>query len=151
MKKILIDTNVILDIALGRRAFVEKSVELLRQIVKCNLEAFVTATTITDIYSITQKETGHKQTIEFLKNLTKFIRIAGVDTVSITNALNSGMEDFEDDVQTETAKTHDIKVLITRNKNDFADSGLTVYSPGEYLALQGINNHLDESKPHLVQ
>ncbi len=139
MKKILIDTNVILDIALDRKPFVEKSKEFLRLIVNQNIEAFITATTVTDIYYITQKVTGHKQAIGFLKNLTRFIKIAGVDSVSIINALNSNMADFEDAVQTESAKTNEISIIITRNKEDFEGSGLTVFNPNEYIAL-AMNN-----------
>ncbi len=135
MKKILIDTNVILDIALERQPFVEKSKEFFRLIVNQNIEAFLTATTITDIYYITQKVSGHNKTIGFLKSLTRFINIAGVDAVSILNALNSGMTDFEDAVQTETAKTNAISIVITRNKEDFEGSGLTVFNPNEYIAL----------------
>ncbi len=135
MKKILIDTNVILDIALDRELFVEKSVELIQLIVKNNTKAFITATTVTDIYYITQKTSGHNKTIEFLKNLFKFINIAGVDSISILNALKSDMTDFEDAVQAETAKHNDINIVITRNKNDFKNSGLMVYSPDEYIIL----------------
>ncbi len=133
MKKILLDTNVIIDIALEREPFVKKSVELLRLINKQNIKAFVTATTVTDIYYITQKKTGHDKTIEFLKNLFEYIKIAGVDTVSILNALNSDMKDFEDAVQTETAKQFDIHAIVTRNKKDFENSNLKVFSPDEYI------------------
>lgn len=45
------------------------------------------------------------------------------------------MTDFEDGVQTETAKQNDIGTIITRNKNDFENSGLTIYSPDEYIKI----------------
>ena len=70
-----------------------------------------------------------------MKNLFKFISIAGVDSISIYNALKSDMTDFEDAVQAETAKHNDINIVITRNKNDFKNSGLMVYSPDEYITL----------------
>ena len=135
MKKILIDTNVVLDVALDRELFVKKSVEFIRLIVKNNIEAFVTETTVTDIYYITHKKSGHVKTIEFLKNLFKFIKKAGVDTGSILNALKSEIKDFEDAVQTETAKQNDNRTIITRDKNDFENSGLTIFSPDEYINL----------------
>ena len=133
MKNILLDTNVIIDIALEREPFVKNSVELLRLINKQNIKAFVTATTVTDIYYITQKKTGHDKTIDFLKNLFEYIKIAGVDRVSILNALKSDMKDFEDAVQTETAKQSDIHTIVTRNKKDFENSNLEVFSPDEYI------------------
>ena len=135
MKKILIDTNIILDIALEREPFVKKSVELFQLIAKYNIKVFVTATSVTDIYYITQKKTGHDKTIGFLKGLFEFIKIAGVDTVSILNALKSNIRDFEDAVQTETAKQNEIYTIVTRNKKDFENSGLLVYNPDEYITL----------------
>ncbi len=133
MKKILIDTNIILDIALDRKPFVEKSIEFIRLIAKNNIEAFVTATTVTDIYYVTHKKTGHTKTIGFLKNLFMFMKIAGVDSVSILNALNSDMTDFEDAVQCETAKQKNIQIIVTRNQSDFKDSGLKIYSPEDFI------------------
>ncbi|NOX48690.1 MAG: PIN domain-containing protein [Chlorobi bacterium] len=133
MKKILIDTNIILDIALDRKPFVKKSIEFIRLIAKNNIEAFVTATTVTDIYYVTHKKTGHTKTIGFLKNLFMFIKIAGVDSVSILNALNSDMTDFEDAVQFETAKQNNIQIIVTRNQSDFEDSGLKIYRPEDFI------------------
>lgn len=49
MNKILIDTNVILDIALKREPYCQKSSELIRVIEKKQIPSFITATTITDI------------------------------------------------------------------------------------------------------
>ncbi len=43
------------------------------------------------------------------------------------------MKDFEDAVQTESAKLNGIEIIITRNKKDFKNSGLTVLSPDEYI------------------
>ncbi len=133
MNKILVDTNVILDIALNRNPFVQKSSELIRLIEKDKIQAYVSATTVTDIYFIAQRKTSHNKAIEFLKNLFELIEIAGVESVSILNALNSKMKDFEDAVQCETAKQNDIQIIVTRNQSDFKDSGLKVFSPEDFI------------------
>lgn len=135
MNKILIDTNIILDIALNRKPFVQKSNELIRQIEKNKILAYITATTITDIYYIAKRKTSHNKAIKFLKNLFELTEIAGVESVSILKALNSRMKDFEDAVQTETAKQNDIHIIITRNQADFKNSGLEIYSPEEFINL----------------
>lgn len=133
MKKVLLDTNIILDIALERDEFVKKSVELLLLINKLEYKAFVTATTVSDIYYISQKLVGHDKTINFLTNLFEHIKIAGVETMIILNALKSNIKDFEDAIQIETAKQNDIRVVITRNKKDFEKSDLEIYTPNEYI------------------
>ena len=133
MKKILLDTNVILDIALERDDFVTNSIELLLLINKLDYRVFISATTVTDIYYISKKQVGRDKTIHFLTKLFEHIKIAGVDTTIILNALNSGLKDFEDAVQIETAKQNDISIVITRNKKDFENSNMNIYTPAEYI------------------
>ena len=55
MNGVLLDTNIILDIALERREFFEKSKELLSLVNKSGFSAYVTATTVTDIYYVLKK------------------------------------------------------------------------------------------------
>jgi len=52
MIRVLLDTNIILDIALERGEFYENSKETLLLINKSQIQAYVTATTVTDIYYI---------------------------------------------------------------------------------------------------
>jgi predicted nucleic acid-binding protein len=134
MNKILLDTNIILDIALERREFFEKSKELLLIINKLSIPSYVTATTVTDIYYILKKSKGHQLTISFLKNLFDFIDVAGVGKEVIISALNSELTDFEDAVQTECAGQNDINIIITRNIADFKKSKLEIFTPSEFIS-----------------
>ena len=68
MIEILLDTNIILDIALKRTPFFNKSSELFKIIEEKKIIAYINATTITDIYYISRKEKNHKTAIEFIKN-----------------------------------------------------------------------------------
>ncbi len=133
MSKVLLDTNIILDIALERDGFVKKSIELLLLLNKQEHIPVVTATTVTDIYYISKKQVGHDTTISFLINLFEHIKIAGVETTIVINALKSRIKDFEDAIQIEAAKHNDINTLITRNKKDFINSDLEVFTPEEYI------------------
>jgi predicted nucleic acid-binding protein len=133
MNKILLDTNIILDIALERREFFEESKELLLTLNKLSIPPYVTATTVTDIYYILKKSKGHQLTISFLTNLFDFIDIAGVSKEIIFGALNSEFADFEDAVQAECAGQNDINIIVTRNIADFKMSKLEIYTPSEFI------------------
>ena len=135
MKQILLDTNVVLDLALQRREFGEKAKQLITLVFKKKVEPFVTASSITDIYYILRKAKGRDEAIDFLRSFFKLCNIAGVNRDAILNALYSDMLDFEDAVQTEAAIQNNISVVITRDKKDFDNSGLTIYSPDEYIKL----------------
>jgi predicted nucleic acid-binding protein len=50
--RVLIDTNIILDLLLEREPFVETEIALFEQIEQGNLEGYVAATTVTNIFYI---------------------------------------------------------------------------------------------------
>lgn len=133
MKKVLLDSNIILDIAIERRDFYEKSKAVLTQIVNLHFAGYVTASSVTDIYYILKKSKGHEKSIEFLKGLFMFIDIAGVSKEVIQWALLDKMCDFEDAVQVACAKQNAVGIIITRNIVDFRNTGLEIMSPEDFL------------------
>lgn len=133
MNGVLLDTNIILDIALERREFFEKSKELISFVNKSGFSAYVTATIVTDIYYVLKKSKGHDSTISFLKNLFDFIDISGVDKATILNTLSSEFTDFEDAVQSFSATQNGIIIIVTRNVSDFEKSKMKVFTPSAFI------------------
>src|SRR5690554_734250 len=134
MKKVLFDTNIILDIALKREPFFEDSQQLFLLIDQNKIVGNISATTITDIYYIAKKEKSHNMAISFINNLIELVEIIGIDKLTIKNALASGMKEVEDAIQSSAAEINDIDVIITRNKNDFTHSSVKVLTPNEFLS-----------------
>lgn len=132
--RVLIDTNVILDIVLEREPFVEHAVQLLHTAQQTNIQLFLTATTITDLYYITRKAKGRAIALEFIADLLQFMEIAGVDKEIIMQALHSDIIDFEDAIQENAAKSQAIQLIITRNETDFAASALEIQTPASFLS-----------------
>ena len=130
--KVLLDTNVILDIALNRQPFVEQAISLF-QAPEGKLIFHVTASSITDIYYIINKKLKHEKSIEFILDLLDFCKICPQTKSTFLEAANSKFDDFEDAVQYFCAKSADIEAIITRNKSDFLEAELPVYSPKEFL------------------
>ncbi len=77
--KILIDTNIIIDYVLERAGFVEYAKKIMQKAYNGECNAFVTASSITDIYYITQKYKNKELAFSFLQNLMSFIDVSGVD------------------------------------------------------------------------
>lgn len=136
MTRALFDTNVILDIALKRNPHYSNAVRLVNLIDKNSIQAFITATTVTDIYYIVKKDIGHDFALEFLNDLINFLDVIGVTHEVILKALKSEIKDFEDAIQSTAADFNEIEVIITRNKQDFVKSRLQVFTPSEFLELQ---------------
>jgi len=133
MKKILLDTNIILDIALKRKPHFDTSSQIFNLIDNQSIEAAVTATTITDLYYIASKEKNSKQAKAFIFDLIKIVEIIGVDRDIIFDALNSNIKDFEDAVQVTSAEFNEIEAIITRNEKDFQGSNLEILSAKELI------------------
>ena len=133
MKKVLFDTNIILDIALKRNPFFELASQLFSLIDRKIIEGYITASTVTDIYYISKKEKGHNTTLEFITHLIKIVDVIGVDKEIIIKSLTSGLNDFEDAIQTTAAELNGLEAIITRNKKDFVNSSVEIYTPDEFL------------------
>ena len=133
MRQIFIDTNVVTDFLADRGPFSEYAAILFQLAKEKKIKIFISAVSFNNIYYILRKAKGHDKALGFLRNFFKFVNIAGVNSETISNALYFDMKDFEDAVQTEAAIQNNIKVIITRDKKDFENSGLQIFSPDEYL------------------
>lgn len=136
MKRLLLDTNIILDIALKREPHFELSSKIFELIDKKCIIVYITASTVTDIYYISRKEKGNEIAIEFISNLIEIVDVIGVDKSTIVKALKSNLKDFEDAVQVSAAENYEIEIIVTRNKSDFLNSGLEILTPKELIDSQ---------------
>ncbi len=137
---VLLDTNVILDALLQRELFVDDARQILRRVEKGDLTAFVCATTVTTIDYLAAKSLGAKAARKLLSVLLDLCDVAPVTRAVITDAMASQIDDFEDAVLCHAAINCGLNAVITRNNKDFRRSGLTIYSPKEWLAAQSTQN-----------
>lgn len=135
--KILIDTNVLLDIILNRAPFAEFSEQVFVAAKFATIDLFMSATTITDLYYIARKEKGREQTLLLIEDLLQCVDVISVNKAVILHALHTGLPDFEDAVQEGAAKQANISIIVTRNGADFKNSDLDVYSPEEFITCYG--------------
>ena len=134
--RVLIDTNVILDVLLKRSPFYEAAIEVLKLSVREDIQEFVSASAITDIYYIAYKNMRDKAVVrELLKKLLLIVSVAGVSEEEIQKALELGWKDFEDSVQYSVALLNEMNGLITRNVKDYSSSEIQVCEPNQFLEL----------------
>jgi len=133
MKQILIDTNIILDIALQREPFFEIANQIFGKIDEGEVKGFITASSVTDIYYVSRKACGREKTIAFIRELIDILEVLSVTKETIINALDAEFKDFEDAVQFCVADMNCIDVIVTRNKSDFGLSIIEVCTPEELI------------------
>lgn len=131
--KILVDTNVVLDIVLERQPFFAQSAQVLKTALQANIQLYITATTVTDLYYIVRKAKDKALALNFIKELLDFVDVTAVDKSVILQALQVDMNDFEDAIQASSAKNADIDIIVTRNEADFINSNLIIHTPETFL------------------
>jgi predicted nucleic acid-binding protein len=131
--KILIDTNIVLDLLLEREPFVENAILIFEQIEQGKLEGYIAATTITNIFYIIRKTESREVAISAINRLLIGIQFCAVDRQTVETALSLGLKDFEDSIQLACATLSKLDGIVTRDRKDFAGSNLPIYSPTELL------------------
>ena len=130
--KILIDTNIVLDIALNRKQFVEHSALLWRLSEQKKIMGCLSNTSITDIFYIINKHAGKDKARAFIADILDTFTLIDIDENGFREALNSGIKDFEDAVQYVICMHNACDALATRNKRDFGDKP-NVFEPAELI------------------
>ena len=97
--ELLIDTNVILDMVL-KRAGCDISMELFRKIRETGANAYITASSVTDIFYIIRKETHDiNRTYMVMGNIFRLVAVLSVTGRDVQDAFEEKWKDFEDCVQ----------------------------------------------------
>ena len=134
--KLLIDTNIVLDVLLKREEFYKAAFEILKRANSSDYICYVSASSVTDIFYISFKHLkNHSTVMEMLKKLFKIIKICAVDEADIRSAINLDWKDFEDAVQYCSAYHNQLDYIVTRNKKDYSNSEIPVITPEEALKL----------------
>ncbi|WP_013325803.1 type II toxin-antitoxin system VapC family toxin [Gloeothece verrucosa] len=127
--KILLDTNIIIDVALSRQPFFEASQQVLLLVEQNRIYGYISASTVGDLYYIIRRARGREWTIEFLNWLVTFCQIATVNEAVIEMALNLNFFDFEDAIQYSTAVINQLDAIVTRNPQDFPVTSPRIITP----------------------
>lgn len=135
MKKVFLDTNVILDLLLEREPWDHDAALLFSMADRKDLEvmccpiSFSTSIYLMQKLKYTRKEIVHKLTI--MKSLCT---ITIIDGHVLDRVLQSDFSDLEDALQHYSALACGAEVIITRNKKDFSEASVPVMTPTEFLA-----------------
>jgi predicted nucleic acid-binding protein len=134
--KILIDTNVVIDILLKRQPYYEDAILISILLEKNILEGYISASAITDIYYIINKELKDKEkSFGKIKDLLKIVYIASVNEFNIYEAVDSGWDDFEDSLQYIIGKEMAVDYIVTRNTKDYEKSLIKIIEPNMLLDI----------------
>lgn len=139
MKRLFLDTNVIIDFLADRKPFSDAAAILFDAAIDKRAQVFISAVSYNNIYYIFNQNLSHSQTLKHLTALKEMSITVSVTDEIIASALASGLKDFEDAIQYYCALTvSKLDAIITRNTKDFRKSSVAVLTPQE--AINGLSD-----------
>ena len=131
--KLLLDTNIVLDLLMDRTPFADSAAELFSKVEDGTVIGCLCATTITTIFNLTAKAVGPAQAQQEIKKLLQLFEIAPVNRTVLESAVGAGFSDFEDAVIYQSACYIGAEAIVTRNMKDFSKSKIPVYTTEEMV------------------
>ena len=136
--KVLIDTNVIIDVLQKRDPWYEPASELFLMIANQQLSGCITAKEAADIYYFSKKQfRGQENTDQKARDVMSrlFTLFEIIDTLATDcrNALGINNNNYEDAIMIASAVRSGIDCIITRNPDLFQTSRIKVMSPEEVI------------------
>ena len=134
MKKLFIDTNIVIDLLSRREPFYDESAELFSLADQKIIELSISSLTIANTHYTLLRQLDSNRAKEILRKLRLIVDILPLDDKIIDITLNdNSFNDFEDGLQHFTAIENNQDFIITRNLKDFKASKLPVMTAKQFL------------------
>lgn len=131
--KVLIDTNVILDVLCSRESFVKFSSIVWKYCEVSRIEGYIYALSVPNIVYILRKELTPEKTKKVIDTLFLIFNVADLRASDLKKAGAMKSGDYEDALQMICAERIRADYIVTRNTADFADSRVPVITPYELI------------------
>jgi predicted nucleic acid-binding protein len=135
MKRLLFDTNVILDVLLDRQPHAEASAASWAAVENGSAEGLLAAHAATTIHYLIRKEKGNARAKRTVAAILRVFQVAPVDGPVIREALELPFSDFEDAVTAAAARVAGCDYIVTRDPKGFRESSLRALTPEAILPL----------------
>ncbi len=135
MSRLLIDTNIVIDLLSKRDKFYDEAADLFSRADKKELELTISSLTFANTNYILSKLKSAKEAKEILRKFKVLVELLSLDDKITELALSDdNFQDFEDGLQYYSAIENQIEIIITRKKRDFKNSKIPVLTAKEFLA-----------------
>ena len=135
IKRVFIDSDVLLDVALAREPFFPASRTILAMAENNCISGTISSNCVANIYYILRKAGGDTAARHFIATVITYLSVLAIDHQNVLSSLKSPFTDFEDAMQHQAAINNQCEYLITRNIPDYKNACITVMLPEEFIRL----------------
>jgi predicted nucleic acid-binding protein len=137
MTQALVDTNVVLDVLLGRQPHAAGSAAVWAAVETGFSKGFLAAHAVTTIHYLVQKELGAAKARRTISAILRVFDVATVDGAVLHQALQLSLADFEDSVTAAAAQFAGCDFIVTRDPKGFRGSPIRPLTPEAFLPILG--------------
>jgi predicted nucleic acid-binding protein len=135
MKKLYVDTNIVIDLLSRREPYSDEAAALFSLADKNQVELSISSLTIANTSYVLLGQMDSAKAKSILRILRLIVKILPLDDKIIGLALNDEtFSDFEDGLQYFTAIENGQETIITRNLKDFRNSKLPAITAKQFIA-----------------
>jgi len=136
MDRLLVDTNIVLDLLARRQEFIIEAQELFTLSDKKKLKLYVSSLTFANTYYILSQKMKLGNARKILRKFKVLVEVLPMDDKIIDLSLESDFKDFEDAIQYHTAIENEVNIIITRNLKDFKTAKIPVLTAKDYIEMR---------------
>jgi predicted nucleic acid-binding protein len=135
MKKLFVDTNIVIDLLSRREPYYDEAATLFSLADKNQVELSISSLTIANTSYVLLGQMDSAKAKSILRKLRLIVKILPLDDKIVGLALNDEtFSDFEDGLQYFTAIENGQETIITRNLKDFRNSKLPAITAKQFIA-----------------
>ena len=135
MDRLLVDTNIVIDLFAKREKFLTEAQELFTLSDKKEVKLYVSSLTFANTHYILSQSLKIDDSRKILRKFKVLVEVLPMDDKIIDLSLDSDFKDFEDAIQYYTALENNLELILTRNLKDFRLSRIPVLTAKDYLQL----------------
>lgn len=135
--RVLVDTNVLLDVILARTPWDAEAVALMNAASTGIVEGYVASHALPTVFYLVEREKDTATARGAVSDILDILDVVAVDEADLRRALTLEVADFEDAVHAVAGLNAGVKYIVTRNPKDFRGAGVDTRTAGEIVALVG--------------
>ncbi|WP_313599551.1 type II toxin-antitoxin system VapC family toxin [Epilithonimonas vandammei] len=133
MKKVFLDTNIIIDFLGEREGFYKYSAKILTLADQKKIKVYTSPSSISNVFYVLAKYENSKIALEKIRKFKLLCSMSVMDDEVVEKAIHSNFKDFEDAMQYFSALASNCNIIITRNEKDFKNAMIPVMNAESYL------------------
>lgn len=129
-----VDTNILVDLVLAREDFLSDAQHIFALGYDGEVQLMVSALSfVNTVYLGKKYKYPLTEVCTKLRMIADFVEVVDLRGQNVVDMLSADWKDYEDATQYRSAVEEQADCIVTRNKKDFVNSSIAVYTAEEFL------------------